>query len=453
MRSRSIVAIGFLVLGAWPAGAQQLKIENAYPRQLPPGQTTEVSVVVATLNDLQGAEMMPSQGVTVSRITREESFQGALTWFRLTIDVARDAAPGNRELVVQLPAGRTSPIVLTIPSRVPRISALRTITGPNPDIFSLEMMAAADEGDLGDAPYVWFMTACGGMPMPGVVRGTATRLGASTSIRAAIPRPATAQSTCELQVRVADATGAESNTLKGSVTVVQPPSAAGRESLDVVRAGMRPASDGEWVEIVNREHRFAITFPAAVAITDSAWISQFGAVLPARTYRADQGPRRYALTLIDYSPIERLLVERSRVCPPGANTCQGIADWGVGYWKTDIRGALLHAVSTFVGRDADVTTMIWNGIALVQGVELRLTNRADQSRTFASIYFHENRLVIAEATVPRGDAPPVAFNESLNWVDADGQPVRYQSTYVNIPDVPKPLTRGAAAAAAAAAQR
>jgi hypothetical protein len=100
-----------------------------------------------------------------------------------------------------------------------------------------------------------------------------------------------------------------------------------------------------------------------------------------------------------------------------------------------------------VARDAKVTSLVWNGIALVQGVEIRLTNNGDQSRTFASIYMHENRLVIAEGTVPRGAAPPSAFNESLNWLDAQGRPVRYQSTYVNMPDVPKPLPRGAAAPA------
>ena len=117
------------------------------------------------------------------------------------------------------------------------------------------------------------------------------------------------------------------------------------------------------------------------------------------------------------------------------------------YWKTDIRGALLYAVWKLVERDAKVTTVSWNGIALVQGVEMRLTNNADQSRTFASIYMHENRLLIVEATVPRGDAPPVSFNESLNWLDESGRPVRYQTTYVNIPDVPKPPPRGAPAPA------
>ncbi len=155
-----------------------------------------------------------------------------------------------------------------------------------------------------------------------------------------------------------------------------------------------------------------------------------------------EGQSRYSVTVVDYNPIERLLMERSRSCPPGTTTCQGTADWGLGYWKTDIRGALLYVIRRFLERDATVTTLNWSGIALVQGVEMRFTNNADQSRTFASIYMHENRLLIVEATVPRGDAPPVAFNESINWLDEQGRPVRYQATYVNIPDMEKPLPRG-----------
>ena len=204
-----------------------------------------------------------------------------------------------------------------------------------------------------------------------------------------------------------------------------------------------PSSAQEWVEVTSPEERVSFVFPVRPEVTETTWVSQFGAILPARVYRVTRGQSRYSATVVDYNPIERLLVERSRSCPPGANTCQGIPDWGIGYWKTDVRGALLYALSKFLERDARATSVIWNGIALVQGMELRLTNTADQSRTFASIYMHENRLVIMEATVPRGDPPPVAFNESLNWLDEQGRAVRYVSTYVNMPDVPRPAPRGA----------
>ena len=208
-----------------------------------------------------------------------------------------------------------------------------------------------------------------------------------------------------------------------------------------------PSFAQEWVEFASQEERLFMVFPGQPEVAETTWVSQFGAILPARVYRVTRGQSRYSATVVDYNPIERLLVERSRSCPSGSNTCQGIPDWGLGYWKTDMRGALVYALSKFLERDAKATSVIWNGIALVQGLELRLTNTADQSRTFASIYMHENRLVIMEATVPRGDPPPVAFNESLNWLDEQGQAVRYVSTYVNMPDVPKPPPRGAVAPA------
>jgi len=211
----------------------------------------------------------------------------------------------------------------------------------------------------------------------------------------------------------------------------------------------QPSFAQEWVELTSQEERVSFVFPGSPEVTETTWASQFGAILPARVYSVTRGQSRYSATVVDYNPIERLLVERSRSCPPGSNTCQGIPDWGIGYWKTDMRGALVYALSKFLERDAKATSVIWNGIALVQGLELRLTNTADQSRTFASIYMHENRLVIMEATVPRGDAPPVAFNESLNWLDEQGRAVRYVSTYVNMPDVPKPAPRGAPAQAPA----
>lgn len=211
----------------------------------------------------------------------------------------------------------------------------------------------------------------------------------------------------------------------------------------------QPSFAQEWVELTSQEERVSFVFPGSPEVTETTWASQFGAILPARVYSVTRGQSRYSATVVDYNPIERLLVERSRSCPPGSNTCQGIPDWGIGYWKTDMRGALVYALSKFLERDAKATSVIWNGIALVQGLELRLTNTADQSRTFASIYMHENRLVIMEATVPRGDAPPVAFNESLNWLDEQGRAVRYVSTYVNMPDVPKPAPRGAPAPAPA----
>lgn len=435
--------------GVRRAEAQQpLRLEGMYPRQLPIGQSTVINLVVPTVDEFQPA-IAPAQGVTVASVTRGDNFQGAHTWWAIAVDVGRDAGPGDRTLTLRFSGGRVISTLVAIPSHVPRIADLR-ILGTHATVAALDLELAASDGsgDLGQAPHVWFNAACGDIPLPGVVRGTVAGTRESGSvIRVSIPRPAPGRGTpgtakCDVQVRVADAAGFESNALSASVEY----SAFGQAASSQAPLSVPPETEGgDWEEIVSQEERFMTVFPGHPTIQETIWFSQFGAVLPARVYSLRKGQSRYAVTVVDYNPVERLLVERSRACPPGANTCQGIADWGVGYWKTDIRGALLYVMSKFLERDAKATSVMWNGISLVQGVEMRLTNNADQSRTFVSIYMHENRLVIVEGTVPRGDPPPVAFNESLNWLDEQGQPVRYQGTYVNIPDVPKPLPRGAPA--------
>src|SRR4029077_5057937 len=139
----------------------------------------------------------------------------------------------------------------------------------------------------------------------------------------------------------------------------------------------------EWIEFASREDRLTCIFPTQPKITETAWPSEYGAILPARVYSATQGQSRYSLTVVDYNPIEQLLVEKSKLCPPGTETCQGVGDWGLGYWKNDMRGAIVYAVSKFLERDVKVTHLMWNSQQVVQGQELQLTNNADQSRTFA----------------------------------------------------------------------
>ena len=454
---RSFIAIGVTVAACFGPGVpcaeaqQPLRIEGIYPRQLPIGQRTVINIVVPTVDEPQ-PEIAPAEGVTVSSVTRGENFQGAHTWWAITVEVSKNAAAGDRTLTLRFPKGRSASSPVAIPAHVPSIADLRILGATaNSAALDLELAASDGSGDLGATPHVWFTTGCGEMPLPGVLRATVTGKRDNASIiRASIPRPAPGRGAggaakCDLQVRVADSAGFESNTLSTTVDYAAfGQIASARPQPSVVPAD---TGGGDWEEFASREERFTAVFPARPAIEETTWLSQFGAVLPARVYSVRKGQSRYSATVVDYNPVERLLVERSRSCPPGANTCQGIADWGVGYWKTDVRGALFYVMSKFVERDAKVTALTWNGIALVQGVEMRLTNNSDQSRTFTSIYMHENRLVVLEATVPRGDPPPVAFNESLNWLDEQGRPVRYQATYVNIPDVPKPLPRGAPAPA------
>lgn len=186
----------------------------------------------------------------------------------------------------------------------------------------------------------------------------------------------------------------------------------------------------EWIEFASPEDRFTCNFPGPPQVIESTWVSEFGAELPARVYSAEAGPSRYTVTVADYNHARRILTERAGDCPPGAERCSGGGLTGEGYWRHDVRGAMLYATWTFLQRDAEATHLGYNSVDRVEGHQLHLTN-PDRSRTFVSIYMHENKLYVLEGTVPRGYPEPALFQQSLGWLDEDGAGLRYESTYSN----------------------
>lgn len=195
-----------------------------------------------------------------------------------------------------------------------------------------------------------------------------------------------------------------------------------------------------WSEFVSREDGFTVNFPADPEITETSYTSEYGAELPARVYSATRGDQHFAVTVVDYRPIEALLTAKAEDCPPFADErCTGFgagAIVGSGYWRTDIRGALVWASWQFMQRDAELTHYMWNFVDLVEGHQLQLTNNTDQSRTFVAIYMHDDRLYVLEGTVPAGYPEPGLFQQSLGFVDQQGNGVRYREYYDN--DYPAP---------------
>ena len=195
-----------------------------------------------------------------------------------------------------------------------------------------------------------------------------------------------------------------------------------------------PAFAQEWAEFVSRDDRFTANFPGTPQITQTTYKSQFGADLAARVYSAVQGSSRFSITVVDYTPIEKILTEKSKSCPAGAETCKGNASptssTGAGYWKVDLAGAMIYATFRYMQRDAKVTEFVWNNIDLVEGHLLHLTNR-DNSRTYVGIFMHENKLYISEATVPPGAPEPGLFQQALAFIDENGKNIRYSTYYHN----------------------
>ena len=197
-----------------------------------------------------------------------------------------------------------------------------------------------------------------------------------------------------------------------------------------------PAFAQEWDNFTFVEDGFAVNFPGPPQIENTTYMSQYRWELPARVYSASRGEERYLVTVVDYRGLEELGIERARVCPPGAETCQGTQDGaqgnvlGLGYWKMDVRGALAFASLEFMQRDAEITDYNLQFQQVVEGYHIQLTN-PDESRTFVYITMHENKLYIFEGTTPQGAPEPALFQGSVGFVDAEGNSIRYRNYYSN----------------------
>ena len=231
MAFRGKVGIGLTFLACLGPGvhsgeAQQVRIESFFPRQAPRGQSTVINVAVPSRDAINAVEISPAADVTVSGIRRGQNIQGTLTWSEITIDVATNAAPGDRTLVLLMPMGRTAPATITIPSHVPRISDLRILSAPsNQSPLELQFVAVDPSADLAGSPYVWFTIGCAGGRFPGVVYGKANAPDNGRSVvSASVPNRSTpaggrtqGNGKCDLEVRVTDSGGIESNTLTTTV--------------------------------------------------------------------------------------------------------------------------------------------------------------------------------------------------------------------------------------------
>lgn len=214
-----------------------------------------------------------------------------------------------------------------------------------------------------------------------------------------------------------------------------------------------PAAAQEWIEYVNAQDGFKANFPGQPRVTEGTWTSQYGYELPMRVYSAETEGERYSTTVVDYSGIEQIGLERMQDCPPGGAYCRAGDMYGPYYAFHDERGAIVYATKKLLQRDAKLEELIWEWQDYVEGHMMQLTNNADESRTAAFIAMREHRLYIMEGTVAKNRPPPLLFQQSLGWVDEDGNPVRYTIIYSNrfhamgVYPVPPLTGRGQGAAA------
>jgi hypothetical protein len=207
------------------------------------------------------------------------------------------------------------------------------------------------------------------------------------------------------------------------------------------------AAAQEWEEFVSKEDGFKVDFPGTPKVADITWKSQMDYILPGKVYSVDKGKERYSMTVVDYRPIEQQGIERAKTCEEGNQQCrQNAGIMGPGYWKHDERSALMYATFKLIQKAKQVTSLAWEWQDMVEGNFLQLTN-PDDSRTFAYVAMHENKLYILEGTVPKGYPQPGLFQQSMGFVDANGNGLRYQgiiysNAYHGMGVYPKPQGQG-----------
>jgi len=214
--------------------------------------------------------------------------------------------------------------------------------------------------------------------------------------------------------------------------------AARRIALGVllVLVSISPVFAQAFKEWTSKEDLFAVNFPGEPVRTDTIWETEYGARLPAHVYTARlPGPRTYSVTVVNYSPVQQILTELSKSCVPGDERCNGDTSFpGAGYWKNDVRGAMIYAAAKYLHRDdLKMTHYAWSfiGTQAVENNELQLVNTRDQSRTFVNIFMHHSLLYIMEETTPANYPPPGLFVQSMALKESDGTGARHYGVYFN----------------------
>ena len=193
-----------------------------------------------------------------------------------------------------------------------------------------------------------------------------------------------------------------------------------------------PSFAQDWMEYASRQDFFSVNFPGQPAIRSITYATEYGLSVPARVYSVEDGSGTYLVTVVDYSGAEKLHTERAARCRADGGDGDSCNNPG----RADVRGAIVHASFDFIRRGAEMTHFANYNADLVEGIRLQLVN-TDGSRTFAVIHMHEYRLFILEGTVARGQPPPALFQQSLGFLDKDGNRIRYETTYSHGYPVPR----------------
>jgi hypothetical protein len=138
------------------------------------------------------------------------------------------------------------------------------------------------------------------------------------------------------------------------------------------------------------QDRFAVIFPAAPSMRDTAFTTQSGASVAARQHYLERGADRFSViivTLADGPALDEQIINHAADILRKKGETR--SDFPVGY------------------------------IAGVRGRQL-LVSEPNGRQLRGSVYMHDHRVYITEASTAVGDIPGLQFDQSITIIDANG---------------------------------
>lgn len=176
--------------------------------------------------------------------------------------------------------------------------------------------------------------------------------------------------------------------------------------------GATQAEAQSWQEFISRGDRFVLSFPGIPTVEETEWIDIRGETRPARRYAAKRAGDIYSVTAVDFEGAE----------------------------YTTTRGSFDHAATVYREK-GEVTFDAWAAIDRVDGHQLQIT-LPDDRRIYFAAHYNLGRLYIVEANISARTAPPGQFQQSMIFLDENGERVRYSQTgerMIRTDDLPESL--------------
>lgn len=150
----------------------------------------------------------------------------------------------------------------------------------------------------------------------------------------------------------------------------------------------------DWIDFVDHQWGVGINFPQEPTVEDFEYTNFRERMVPARRFTVETETGRYELTAISFTddPTDSLTAVSQAIKP--------------------IRAKGTPTYDDYINLDG------------VPGWMISLT-QADGSLVQACAYFINQRLYIAEGTVPAGNPPPSNFQQSIQMYDASGKRIDF----------------------------